>query len=41
MNLKKKMQKIRRQNVFAPADRAANYVVIIWNRYYVDLLKGE
>ena len=25
----------------APADKAANNVIIIWKRYYVDVLKGE
>ena len=25
----------------APADKAANNVIIIWKRYYVDVLNGE
>ena len=27
--------------VFAPADKAANNAIIIWKRYYVEVLKGE
>ena len=27
--------------VFAPVDKAANNVIIIWKWHYVDVLKGE
>ena len=39
--LRKKMEKLHRKYVFAPADKAANNVIIIWKRYYVEVLKGE
>ena len=39
-SLKKKMEKLHRKYVFAPADKAANDVIIIWKRHYVELLKG-
>ena len=35
------MEKLHRKYVFAPADKAANNVVIIWKRHYVEVLKGE
>ena len=37
----RKMEKLHSKYVFAPADKAANNVIIIWKRYYVDVLKGE
>ena len=40
-SLKKKMEKLNRKYVFAPADKAANNVIIIWKRHYVNVLKGE
>ena len=40
-SLKKKMEKVHRKYVFAPADKAANNVIIIWKRHYVEVLKGE
>ena len=36
-----KMEKLHSKYVFAPADKAANYVIIIWKRYNVDVLKEE
>ena len=39
--LKKKMEKLHSKYVFAPADKAANNVIIIWKRYYVEVLKEE
>ena len=39
--LKKKMEKLHRKYVFAPADKAANNVIIIRERHYVEVLKGE
>ena len=39
--MKKKMEKLHRKYVFAPADKAANNVIIIWKRHYVEVLKGE
>ena len=39
--LKRKMERLHSKYVFAPADKAANNVIIIWKRYYVDVLKGE
>ena len=33
--LKNKMEKLHRKYVFAPADKAANNVIIIWKRHYV------
>ena len=40
-SLKKKMEKLHRKYVFAPADKAANNVIIIWKRHYIEVLKGE
>ena len=40
-SLKKKMEKLHRKYVLAPADKAANNVIIIWRRHYVEVLKGE
>ena len=39
--LKRKMERLHSKYVFAPTDKAANNVIIIWKRYYVDVLKGE
>ena len=39
-SLKKKIGKLHCQYVFAPADKAANNVIIIWKRHY-EGLKGE
>ena len=39
--LKRKMERLHSKYVFAPADKAANNVIIIWKRYYMDVLKGE
>ena len=33
------MEKLHSKYVFAPADKAANNVIIIWKRYYVEVLK--
>ena len=33
------MEKLHSKYVFVPADRAANNVIIIWKRYYMDVLK--
>ena len=35
------MEKLHRKYVFAPADKAANNVIIIWKRHYIEVLKGE
>ena len=35
------MEKLHRKYAFAPADKAANNVIIIWKRHYVEVLKGE
>ena len=35
------MEKLHSKYAFAPADKAANKVIIIWKRYYVDVLKEE
>ena len=35
------MAKLHRKYIFAPADKAANNVIIIWKRHYVEVLKGE
>ena len=40
-SLKKKMEKLHRKYVFAPADKAANNGIIIWKRHCVEVLKGE
>ena len=40
-SLKKKMEKLHRKYVFAPADKVANNVIIICKRHYVEDLKGE
>ena len=39
--LKRKMEKLHSKYVFAPTDKAANNVIIIWKRYYVEVLKKE
>ena len=36
--LKRKMEILHSKYVFASADKAANNVIIIWKRYYVDVL---
>ena len=35
------MEKLHRKYAFAPADKAANNVIIIWKRHYVEVLKGD
>ena len=40
-SLKRKMEKPHSKYVFAPADKAANNVIIICKRYYVEVLKSE
>ena len=35
------MEKLYSKYVFAPADKAANNVIIIWKKYYVEVLKSE
>ena len=35
------MEKLHLKYVFALADKAANNVIIIWKRHYVEVLKGE
>ena len=39
--LKRKMEKLHSKYVFAPVDKAANNVITIWKRYYVDVLNEE
>ena len=39
--LKRKIEKLHSKYVFAPADNAANNVIIIWKRYYVEVLKEK
>ena len=39
--LKRKIENFHSKYVFAPSDKAANNVIIIWKRYYVDSLKEE
>ena len=39
-SLKKKME-LHRKYIFAPADKAANNVIIIWKRHYMEVFKGE
>ena len=39
--LKKNIEKLQSKYVFSPADKAANYVIIIWKKYYVEVLKGK
>ena len=39
--LRRKMEKLHSKCVFAPADKPANNVIIIWKRYYVDVLKEQ
>ena len=40
-SLKKKMEKLHCKYVFAPAEKTANNVIIIWKWHYVEVLKGE
>ena len=35
------MERLHNKYVFAPADKAANNVIIIWKKYYVDVLKED
>ena len=35
------MERLHSKYVLASADKAANIVIIIWKRYYMDVLKGE
>ena len=37
-HLKKGIQKFHRRFVLAPADKAANNVVAVWKRYYINTL---
>ena len=39
--LTRKMEKLHRKYAFAPAEKAANNVIIICKRYFVYVLKGE
>ena len=39
-SFKNKMEKLNRKYVFAPADKAAKNVIIIWKRQYVEVLTG-
>ena len=39
--LKRKMEKFHSKYVFAPADKAANNVIIIWKSYYLEVLKEK
>ena len=40
-SLKRKIEKLHSKYVFAPVDKAANNVIIILKRYYVEVLKSE
>ena len=40
-HLKKGIQEFHRRFVSAPADKAANNVVVVWKRYYINTLKQE
>ena len=35
------MEKLHSKYVFAPADKAANNVIIIWKKYNVEVMKSE
>ena len=37
-SLRKKMETLHHKYVFAPADKAANNVIIIWKRHYVEVI---
>ena len=39
--MKRKMERLHSKYVFDHADKAANNVITIWKRYYVDVLKAE
>ena len=39
--MKKGIQELHRRFVLAPADKAANNVVVVWKRYYINTLKQE
>ena len=39
--LKRKMEKLHSKYVLSPLDKAANNVIIIWKRCYLDVLKSE
>ena len=40
-HLKKGIQELNRRFVLVPADKAANNVVVVWKRYYINTLKQE
>ena len=40
-HVKKGIQELHRRFVLAPADKAANNVVVVWKRYYINTLKQE
>ena len=40
-HLKKRILEFYRRFVLAPADKAANNIVVIWKRYYINTLKQE
>ena len=39
--MKKGIQEFHRRFVLAPADKAANNVVVVWKIYYINTLKQE
>ena len=39
--LKKGIQEFHRRFVLAPADKAANNIVVVWKMYYINTLKQE
>ena len=39
--MKKVVQEFHRRFVLAPADKAANNVVVVWKMYYINPLKQE
>ena len=39
--IKEKLKKFGKEFVFAPADKAANNIIIVWRKYYIEVLKNE
>ena len=39
--IKQKLKQLGEKFVFVPADKAANNVVIVWRRYYIEVLRNE
>ena len=39
--IKHKLKELAKKFVFVPADKAANYIIIVWRKLYIEVLKKE